>query len=66
MTGGFFTTEPPGKPLRERIRVCVLSGSVVSDSCDLMDCSLPCYSVPGVVQAKILEWVAILYFNKIN
>ena len=27
--------------------------------CDPMDCSLPGYSVHGVLQAKILEWVAI-------
>ena len=24
-----------------------------------MDCSLSCSSVPGIVQARILEWVAI-------
>ena len=27
--------------------------------CNPMDCSLPGSSVPGVLQAKILEWVAI-------
>ena len=27
--------------------------------CDLMDCSLPGSSVHGILQAKILEWVAI-------
>ena len=31
--------------------------SVMSDSCDLMDCSLPGSSVHGILQAKILEWV---------
>ena len=29
--------------------------------CDLMDCSLPGSSVPGILQARILEWVAILF-----
>ena len=29
--------------------------------CDLMDCSLPGSSVPGISQARILEWVAISY-----
>ena len=39
------------------MRVC--SGtSVVSDSLDPMDCSPPGSSVPGILQARILEWVA--------
>ena len=28
--------------------------------CDPMDCSLSGSSVPGILQARILEWVAIL------
>ena len=39
------------------------SGSEVSQSrltlCDRMDCSLPCSSVCGILQARILEWVAM-------
>ena len=27
--------------------------------CDLMDCNLPSSSVCGILQARILEWVAI-------
>ena len=27
--------------------------------CDPMDCSLPGSSVPGILQARILEWVAM-------
>ena len=38
--------------------VCV-SRSVVSDSLDLMDCSPPGSSVHGILQARILEWIAI-------
>ena len=34
---------------------------VVSDSCNPMDCSLPGFSVHGVLQASILEWVAISF-----
>ena len=34
------------------------SRSVVSDSCDPVDCSLPGSSVHGILQARILEWVA--------
>ena len=33
--------------------------SVVSDSCNPMDCSPPGSSVHGISQARILEWVAI-------
>ena len=33
----------------------------MSDSCDPMDCSLPGSSVQGMLQARILEWVAISF-----
>jgi len=33
--------------------------SVVSDSCDSMDCSSAAFSVHGISQARILEWVSI-------
>jgi len=33
---------------------CVLSHSVVSNSCDPLDCSLPDSSVHGILQARIL------------
>ena len=35
------------------------SCSVMSDSCDPVDCSLPGSSVRGILQVRILEWVAI-------
>ena len=35
------------------------SHSVVSDLCNPIDCSLPCFSVHGILQARILEWVAM-------
>ena len=35
-----------------------VSHSVMYDSCDPMDCSLPNSSVHGILQARILEWVA--------
>ena len=31
---------------------------VMSDSCNLRDCSLPVSSVLGIFQTRILEWVA--------
>ena len=40
--------------------VCMYAqSSVVSDSCNPMDCSLPGSSLHGIYQARILEWVAI-------
>ena len=30
---------------------------------DLMDCSLPGSSVHGILQAKVLEWIAIAFSN---
>ena len=32
-----------------------------SDSCDPMDCSLLGSSVPGILLARILEWIAISF-----
>ena len=40
-------------------------GLVTSNSCDAMDCSLPGCSVHGILQARILESVAIS-FSKIG
>ena len=37
----------------------MLGHAVVSDSCDLMDCSPPGSSVHWILQARILEWVAV-------
>ena len=37
-----------------------------SDSCDLMDCSLPGSSVHGISQARVLEWVAIPFSSGFN
>ena len=42
-----------------------ISESEVAQSCptlcDPMDCSPPCSSVHGILQARILEWVAISF-----
>ena len=39
----------------------------VAQSCptlsDPMDCSLPGFSVRGIFQARVLEWVAIAFFS---
>ena len=41
--------------------VCVLSRSVMSDSTGPPDCSPPGYSVYGIFQSRIREWVAISF-----
>ena len=46
-------------------RAEVLSCSVMSDSCDPMNCSLPGSSLHETLQVGILEWVAIS-FSKTN
>ena len=41
--------------------VIVQSLSYLQLSCDPVDCCLPGSSVHGISQARILEWVAILF-----
>ena len=45
----------------------VKSESEVTQSCptlsDPMDCSLPGFSIHGIFQARVLEWVAIAFFE---
>ena len=46
----------------------VKSESEVAQSCptlsDPMDCSLPCSSVYGIFQARVLEWGAIAFSDQ--
>ena len=54
--------ESPGNPLSPLFRSPsekVLVTQLCSTLCDPMDCSLPGSSVHGILQARILEWVAI-------
>ena len=46
--------------LRVRVCVCMLSLQSCPILCDPVDCSLPGSSVHGILQARILEWVAFL------
>ena len=41
--------------------VCVRVAQSCLTLCDPMDCSLPVSSVPGILQARILEWVGISF-----
>ena len=64
IAGRFFTICANWKLLvipNAMLHAMTLSRSVVSDSCDLIDCSPPGSSVHGILQARILEWVAISF-----
>ena len=41
------------------VRVCVLVAQLCPFLCDPIDCSLSGSSVRGILQARILEWVAV-------
>jgi len=41
-----------------------VSRSVLSDSCNPMDCCPPGSSVHGILPERILEWVAILFYRE--
>ena len=41
------------------IHMCVLFAQLCSTLCDSMDCSSPGSFVHGILQARILEWIAI-------
>ena len=43
------------------MKVKVLLAWLCPTFCDLMDCSLPGSSVHGILQARILMWLAILF-----
>ena len=52
-------------PCEEVLCECVRAQSCLTLS-DSMDCSPPGSSVHGILQARTLEWVAVLERNKIN
>ena len=57
----FLHTPPPGKETARKsscMHVCSLAKLCLT-LCDPVDWSLPDFSVHGILQARILEWVAI-------
>jgi len=54
LAGRFFTTEPPAAA--ESLQLC-------PTLCDPIDGSPPGSPVPGILQARTLEWVAISFSN---
>ena len=59
LAGGFFITELPGKPAAAAAKLLQLCPTL----CDPIDGSPPGSLVPGILQAKTLEWVAISFSN---
>ena len=71
LSNGIYTISSPGFQLTNkslckswglsasRIPWVCVSHSVMSNSCDPLDCSPPGFSVHGILQARTLEWVAI-------
>ena len=57
LAGGFFTTEPPGNAM-----LCYAKSLQSCPTlCDPKDGSPPGSPVPGILQARTLEWVAISF-----
>ena len=68
LAGGHFTTEPPGKPTVSIISMVAAAAAGKSIQlcltlCDPIDGSPPGSAVPGILQARTLEWVAISFSN---
>ena len=69
LEGRFFITEPPGKPralcvcvyTHVCVHMCVCANLLQScpTLCDPVDYSLPVSSVHGILQVRILKWVAM-------
>ena len=51
-------SEPPGKPIFVSAAAAAKSLQLCLTLCDPIDDSPSGYSVPGILQARILEWVA--------
>ena len=47
------------------VNACMLSNFSHVRLCNSMDCSLPCSSVHGILQARKLEWVAMCSHQRI-
>ena len=57
LAGGFFTREAQ----IDCYCCCCLADKSCPILCNPMNCSLPDFSVRGISQARILEWIAVSY-----
>ena len=63
LSGGFFSTEPPGKPFTSFAAAAAKSLRSCPTLCGPIDGSPPGSPVPGILQTRTLEWVAIFFSN---
>ena len=61
IAGGFFITELPGKLLCWYVFFLSKSLQSCPTLCDPIDGSPPASPVPGILQARTLEWVAVSF-----
>jgi len=54
------------KPLDLICQLIVLVAQSCPTLCNPVDCSPPCSSVHGILQARILEWIAISFSNPVH
>ena len=65
LAGGFFTTEP-AENLVQMVAAGAKSLQSCPTLCDPIDSSPPGAPVPGILQARTLEWVAISFSNALK
>ena len=63
LAGRFVTTHPPKKSILIIAATAAKSFQSCPTLCDAIDGSPPGSSVPGILQARTLEWVAISFSN---
>ena len=61
LAGGFFTTERAVKPILMFAAAAAKSLQLCPTLCDPIDSSPSGSPVPGILQARTLEWVAISF-----
>ena len=64
IVGRFFTSEPPGKPIKKAAAAAAAKSLQSCPTlCDPIDGSPPGSPTPGILKARTLEWVAIAFSN---
>ena len=63
LAGRFFTTSPPVEALWFSLSAAAKPLQSCSTLCDPIDSSPSVSAVPGILQARVLEWVAISFSN---
>ena len=58
LAGGFFTADQPGKPM---YNAAAKSSQSCPTLCESIDGSPPGSAIPGILQARTMEWVAISF-----